>query len=233
MSSADDVGELPKRGKAAVPEDGEAGDGRTRRARERRAWRRTQILHVARGLFAAKGYHDTAIQDILDGAAIARGTFYLHFDSKRAIFDELVDEFLGQIRAVVRVVDVSPTALAPLLQIQQNLDRIFAVLSQNRDMTRITLLLAEGLDAEADAKMADFYGRLQALLEHALVLGQALRLVRVCQAKIVAHAALGSLREVVLQWIARRDSSQAELSQVSQEILSWALHGLYLPQPPQ
>src|SRR5262245_15006899 len=117
------------------PEDGEAGslvertnvetsDGRSLRAQRLRTERRTQILGVAREMFASRGYHETSIQDLLDRADIARGTFYLHFDSKRAIFDELIDDFLARIRSVVTVVDVRPGASPPLLQIEENLDRV-------------------------------------------------------------------------------------------------------------
>ena len=216
---------------AATPASGTevAEDGRVSRAQRLRLERQQQILGVARGIFARRGFNDTSIQDILNAADIARGTFYLHFDSKRAIFDELVDELLDRIRSVLRVVDLSPQAPAPLQQIQANLDRIFAVLQQNRDVTRITLLSAEGLDAECDAKMADFYGRVRDLLCHALKLGQQMGIVRTCDANIVAQAALGGLKEVALQWIARRNSSAAELQQVGHQILAYSLHGLYLP----
>lgn len=204
----------------------ESTDGRSLRAQRLRTERRTQILGVARELFSSRGYHETSIQDILDRASIARGTFYLHFDSKRAIFDELIDDFLGRIRSVVTVVDVAPGARPPLVQIEENLDRVFSVLQAHREMTRITLLLAEGLDAQLDAKMADFYGRLLELLRHAFTLGQRLGLLRSCDAQVVAQVALGGLKEVVLHWIVRRDSSQAELGGVSHEILAYALHGL-------
>jgi hypothetical protein len=54
-------------------------------------------------------------------------------------------------------------------------------------------------------------------------------LVRSCDARVVAHAALGSLKEVALHWIVHRDSTTQELSQVSHEILAYALHGLFVP----
>jgi TetR/AcrR family fatty acid metabolism transcriptional regulator len=204
----------------------EPSDGRSLRALRLRTERRTQILGVARDMFASRGYHETSIQDLLDRADIARGTFYLHFDSKRAIFDELIDDFLGRIRSVVTVVDIGLGAPPPLRQIEDNLDRVFTVLKNNREMTRITLLLAEGLDAQLDAKMADFYGRLLALLRHALVLGQSMGLVRSCDAQVVAQVALGGLKEVVLNWVVRRDSTPDELAGLSHEILTYALHGL-------
>ncbi len=91
---------------------------------------------------------------------------------------------------------------------------------------RITLLLAEGLDAQCDAKMADFYGRLLSLLRNALTRGQHMGLVRMCDAEVVSQVALGGLKEVVLHFIVRRDSTPEELKAVSHEILAHALHGL-------
>ena len=201
-------------------------DGRVSRAQRLRHERSTQIQGVARTLFAQRGYHETSIQDILDGAGIARGTFYLHFDSKRAIFDLLIDDFLVRIQSVLTPVDVRPGAPPPLLQLNENLERTIAVLHDRRDLTRIILLLAEGLDADCDAKMAEFYRRVLDLLEDAIARGQKLTLIRPCNPRIVAQAALGSLKEVMLQWIVRRDSTPDELQQVCHELLSYSLHGL-------
>ena len=204
-------------------------DGRVSRAQRLRQERSTQIQVVARTLFASRGYHETTIQDILDGAGIARGTFYLHFDSKRAIFDLLIDDFLLRIRDVLTPVDVRPGAPPPLVQLTENLERIIAVLHERRDLTRIILLLAEGLDADCDAKMAEFYSRVLALLAEAIERGQHLLLIRPCDPRIVSQAALGSLKEVMLQWIVRRDSTPAELQTVCHEILAYSLHGLFNP----
>lgn len=209
----------------------DASDGRVSRAQRLRQERSAQIQAVARELFAKRGYHETSIQDILDGAGIARGTFYLHFDSKRAIFDLLIDDFLVRLQSVLTPVDVRPGAPPPLLQLAQNLSRIISVLHDRRDLTRIILLLAEGLDAECDAKMAEFYSRVLALLDGAIERGQKLNLIRPCTPRIVAQAALGSLKEVMLQWIVRRDSTPDELHQVCHELLTYSLHGLFNSQP--
>ncbi len=54
-------------------------DGRAERANKKRELRRREILDVARGVFAEKGYHHTHVADIIEAAGIARGTFYLYF----------------------------------------------------------------------------------------------------------------------------------------------------------
>lgn len=201
-------------------------DGRVARAQRLRHERSTQLLAVARRLFAERGYHKTSIQDILDTAGVARGTLYLHFDGKRAIFDALVDSFLTSIQSVVTLVDVSPDAAPPLQQIEANLRRVMSVLSENRDMTRIVLLMAEGLDSDADDKMADFYERLRLLLQGALVKGCAMGLFGPIDPEIVSQAALGGLKEVALQWIVRRESDEQNLHRVCREILSYSLSGM-------
>src|SRR5690349_8227493 len=91
-------------------------DGRVLRAQRRRDERREQVLATARRLFAEKGYHATSIHDIIDSADIARGTFYLYFESKRAIFAELLDGFFATLAKEVKRIDTSPGAPPPLEQ---------------------------------------------------------------------------------------------------------------------
>ncbi|MDD3169345.1 MAG: TetR/AcrR family transcriptional regulator [Eubacteriales bacterium] len=51
--------------------------------------KRDLILDAAYNLFINKGYWDTKIIDIADGAGIGKGTVYEYFESKDAIFLEL------------------------------------------------------------------------------------------------------------------------------------------------
>ena len=69
--------------------------------------RRQQILSLARDVFARRGYHQTTIDDIALQAGVARGTFYLYFEDKRAVFSDLIDRFASNLRmAFVRFVTV-------------------------------------------------------------------------------------------------------------------------------
>ena len=68
------------------------------RAATARAERRAQILAAAKEVFAEAGYHEASINAIIERAGIARGTFYLYFTSKAAVFDALLDEAMGALR---------------------------------------------------------------------------------------------------------------------------------------
>lgn len=54
--------------------------------------RKEQILDIALKVFASKGYHDAAMNDIAKLAGITKPVVYQHFASKRALYLALVEE---------------------------------------------------------------------------------------------------------------------------------------------
>ncbi len=62
-----------------------------RREREKRK-RRREILDAARGLFWERGYSATTVPDVAGAAGVAPGTIYLYFESKSALYAELLFE---------------------------------------------------------------------------------------------------------------------------------------------
>lgn len=78
-----------------VPEP-RAADGSELLAKGKRTQRR--LLEAAEQVFAELGYHDASIVKITEAAGVAQGTFYRYFQSKQAIFDELVDDLNRRVR---------------------------------------------------------------------------------------------------------------------------------------
>jgi AcrR family transcriptional regulator len=58
---------------------------------ERRAATVAAILASARALFGARGFEAASIDDIAEGAGVAKGAVYHHFDSKEAIFIQVLE----------------------------------------------------------------------------------------------------------------------------------------------
>ncbi len=79
-----------------VPEEGSAGDVRTR------------ILDVATHLFATKGYGSTSVREVVEAAGVTKPTLYYYFDSKAALFKEVVGMHLDGLGAFLRVVIDGP-----------------------------------------------------------------------------------------------------------------------------
>jgi AcrR family transcriptional regulator len=59
--------------------------------------RRTELLTLAAGLFAERGYKNTTVRDIADAAGILSGSLYHHFDSKETMADEILRTFLDEL----------------------------------------------------------------------------------------------------------------------------------------
>ena len=57
--------------------------------------RPAEILEAAVGVFAHKGFAATRMDDIARAAGVTKGTIYLYFDGKEAVFKMLVRQSLG------------------------------------------------------------------------------------------------------------------------------------------
>jgi AcrR family transcriptional regulator len=73
-------------------------------SKEKRAYVRNELLEIGRELFGRYGLEKTTISDLTDPVGIANGTFYQFFDSKEALYlelleaegEELAEEFVAE-----------------------------------------------------------------------------------------------------------------------------------------
>ena len=54
--------------------------------------RREQLLAVALSTFARAGYHETSMNDVADAAGVTKPVLYQHFESKRDLYQALLDD---------------------------------------------------------------------------------------------------------------------------------------------
>jgi AcrR family transcriptional regulator len=200
-------------------------DGRSERAKKKRERRRRAVLDTALRVFSEKGYHDTRISDIIEAAGIARGTFYIYFDSKNAIFHELLDLLLEQIRENVVGVDLSEEAAPIRDQLLVSVSRVLEAFHQNPALARCVLREAVGIDHEIDKKLESFYAHLHAWVSVSLENGQRIGLVRQLDTKYVAWCILGSVKQF-LQLVLDRPRADFDVDHLSQVILDFHLQGI-------
>jgi AcrR family transcriptional regulator len=80
--------------------------GRTRSAARRRVikpaeTRREELLEAATHLFAERGVEQVTVGDIATAAGLAKGSFYLHFETKERLIDALRERFAARIATTV------------------------------------------------------------------------------------------------------------------------------------
>jgi AcrR family transcriptional regulator len=78
---------------------------------ERRAATRRALLGAARSLFAEKGYHGAAAEEIVGRAGLTRGALYHHFEDKKDLFRVVVDEMEGEIDEEIEAAERAQSGL--------------------------------------------------------------------------------------------------------------------------
>src|SRR5215212_6153560 len=78
---------------------------------QRRAATRRALLDAARSLFAEKGYHETAAEEIVRRAGLTRGALYHHFEDKKDLFRVVVDEIEGEIDEEIEAAERAQSGL--------------------------------------------------------------------------------------------------------------------------
>lgn len=190
--------------------------------------RRAHLLACALEVFAEKGYHAASVSDIVKKAGVARGTFYLYFEAKRSVFDQLLDDLFAVLDSQVKRIDPSRGSAGVVAQMESNVDAIMECLLDNRPMLRVLLAEAVGIDAGFDKKLSEFYDRLLGLIRQSLELGAAMKVTREVDTRVVSLCILGSIKEVLYQVSMGRELPDRDI--LVKEILDYNIRGLFVPE---
>ena len=96
------------------------------------------LLEKAIELFSTHGYHETKISDIVKSANLTQPTFYLYFQSKESLYQDLIEKFQNDLTEIF----TNSTVEQPKDQIarevlQQNIQQIFDYFVKNPHLTKI------------------------------------------------------------------------------------------------
>lgn len=98
---------------------------------------RSQLIEKGRELFASYGLRRTNVEDLTGAVGISKGAFYLFFDSKEALFFEIVRQFEGEYRAAV-FDDAPEPGVTPRERVRRLLERAFSAWRSSPLFTRFT-----------------------------------------------------------------------------------------------
>jgi len=75
---------------------GASATGRHGASQKRKAQTRKRLLAAARTVFAAHGYEAASVAQIADQAGLSKGALYVHFDTKEALFRDILLDYVRQ-----------------------------------------------------------------------------------------------------------------------------------------
>ncbi len=194
------------------------------KAEQKRDQRRHQILDAAKSVFAERGFHDASINEIIKSAGIARGTFYLYFSSKEAVFQSILDSAIEGLKGRIIGVDISPGAAPPNVQLHQNVTRVLEYVLADRALIQLVINYGFVPGSESSLGVDAFFGHVADLIETSLRYGMSIGLVQNCDASLAAAQILGSLRGGIQQLT--NAQANLDISVVASQLVDFALYGV-------
>ncbi len=170
---------------------------------------RDRILDAAMNIFSAKGFHDTKLDEIVSEASISKGSIYFHFPNKEKLFIALVDQFADSIERRAReAIDDEGQGIA---RVQAALEAVLETFSKYRVPAKLLLVQAVGLGTVFERKRMEVTDRFALLIQTYLDEAVADGAIAPVNTHIVAHAWMGAIYSVVIQWVYTGEPSRDEI----------------------
>ena len=166
---------------------------------ERSRTRRERLLDAALEVFAARGYNESAIDEIARVSQTSKGGVYFHFPSKRALFLALLDQ------ASAVLLDRVEAAMAaerdPLARGEAALREVMRVFGGHRLLAHLLLIEAVGAGKEFALKLNEIHTAFASLIAGCLAEAVAQGQIAPLDVQIVAHAWYGAVNQTVVRWL--------------------------------
>ncbi|MFT8705325.1 TetR/AcrR family transcriptional regulator [Bifidobacterium aquikefiricola] len=113
---------------------------------------RASIIHAAWSLFRDKGFDKTTIDEIIEKAGTAKGTFYHHFQGKSALLGTLSDLFDDKYHELEHQLDPESSVVA---QIKWLNVQFFDYIERSVPVEMLSALLASQLNPRGDRSLVN------------------------------------------------------------------------------
>ena len=170
---------------------------------------RERILDSAMNIFSAKGFHDTKLDEIVAEASISKGSIYFHFPNKERLFIALVDQFADVIERRAR--EAIDEAAPGIDRVQAALQAVMETFGKYRRPAKLLLVQAVGLGTVFERKRMEVTDRFALLIKTYLDEAVADGSIAPVNTHIVAHAWMGAIYSIVIQWVYTGEPSQDEI----------------------
>ena len=164
------------------------------RFERRRERTRQELLAAAERVLAEKGLHDTKIADIAAAADVGVGTFYLHFPTKDALFDAVVEDTMRRFKAAIDTARKSVDD--PIGQMRAANAAFCRFACDNREVFRIVFGHAAAYNGVIKRAQALFAADVEASFREGVAKGVFIPL----PPALVAQAVIGMATQVLSWW---------------------------------
>lgn len=168
---------------------------------ERREKTRLKLLNSARELFSSQGYEATTMDEVAEGAGVAKGALYHHFKSKHDLFEVVMREISAETAIAVQKDLESDPDIVQTMRV--GMQKFFTYCAEP-EVTQILLIDGPAILGwkhwrEIDAQ--NFGGLVRAILSQGIEAG----IIERQPVEPLAHLLIGAISEAAMS-CANRDS---------------------------
>ena len=180
---------------------------------------RARLLEAAESVFAEYGWEQASIVKITERASVAQGTFYRYWESKQAIFDDLVEDLNRRVRRAMT--EGAARGVNRAEAERYGFEGFFRFTAQHPALYRV---IRQAEFASPDAlrrhyeKIAEGYVE---ALEGAMGRGE----VVAANPELIAYALMGIGELVGMRWILWSESSEVPADLID-ELMAFIQRGL-------
>ena len=173
---------------------------------------RERLLDAAERVFAEKGFHQAAVDEIVEVSGTSKGSVYFHFPSKENLFLAVMDH-LGN-RLVSRVEREARRVADPVERLNVALETTVRTLYRHRTLANLLLVKGNSIGAGFAQKRQEIFGRFSELTAGLIRDAVAARREDDADidAEIVAQAWLGAVGELIVRWLETGEPDPMEQS---------------------
>lgn len=199
-------------------------------SQKRREITRARILAVARRLFSQKGYHNTQVMDICREAHISAGTFYVHFQNKRHLLEQIARESLEAVRMTLRRIrqpEASGDVQERLRRIRDTYTTYFDYVEKHPEQMLMVLRGTFGVDRDMDGAAWQYLNRFAEDIAEDFESWQKLGVLREGNARLLGQMVNGMTLQVAHSYLVEKKFTREEALDTLVEV-STALFRHYL-----
>ena len=191
---------------------------RPARGRMTAAARREQLISIARGLFAERGFDGTSIEEVAARAEVSKPVVYEHFGGKEGLYAVVVDR---EVRSLLEMMQAALTAGHPRVLLEQAALALLDYIDQTPDGFRI--LVRDSPIGSASGSFVSIIGDIASRVEHILAAEFKSRGFDAKAAPMYAQMLVGMVGTTGQWWLDERKPSK---EQVAAHLVNLAWHGL-------
>jgi AcrR family transcriptional regulator len=160
---------------------------------------RERLLDAAEQVFADKGFHEAAVDEVVRRSNTSKGAVYFHFPSKEELFNAVM-ESLGQ-RLIRRVEQALAPVKDPVARLDVALVTTLDTFCRHKGLAKLLLLRGYGMGPGFARKRQEVFARFAALIQGLLEDALKERPGHAINTQVAAYAWLGAVSELLVYWL--------------------------------